>query len=657
MRSPTTAWVIATVGIILAVGTLVIHQVNESGMYFRDAFLAVGTLVIGARVASYNPDNRYGWLLLMAGSAAALSAVLGLVSQGPRVLQWTYLSIGFPSYAFMAIVVLLFPDGTLPTRRWRIPLIVLSTGLVLGTIGIATVAWQQPEMLYPDEGLLEFDSSWSHVAARIGLISLMIAAVLAPIVIGLRIRRADPAKRGPLIWGAFSAALVFVGLILESMRGDVPFVNVFVALVFPATTIIVIARYGLYDIDRIIHRSMVYGALVLAVAGVYVLTLWVARIVVPMVWVPDTAGQMREDAYVASGVAAVAATVVVLPLRAWLYEFIERRFYGDTERPYELLTDLARGVGTALTPTEILSAVVDGIAEGLRVPYVAVVLAPREHPERSAGTRRPWPVTSLDLVHRGTTIGSLLVQQRAPDEPWTRRERELLGALAVQAAAPAATVGLISDLQQARERLVTAREEEKRRLRKDLHDGVGPVLSGVRMQLRALAGATPPEAVLSGIEEDLTLASGELRRALDGLRPPALDRGLLSALRGIVDRHAQHSGIRITLVVPDELSAPAAAEVALYRILDEALTNCVRHAEANHIEVSVDRSTDRVRLVVIDDGKGFTGVRDGGVGTESMRQRCEELGGSFTIEANGLSGTAVTAIFPVEPDNEASAPQ
>lgn len=97
--------------------------------------------------------------------------------------------------------------------------------------------------------------------------------------------------------------------------------------------------------------------------------------------------------------------------------------------------------------------------------------------------------------------------------------------------------------------------------------------------------------------------------------------------------------------------------MALYRILDEALTNCVRHAEANHIEVSVDRSTDRVRLVVIDDGKGFTGVRDGGVGTESMRQRCEELGGSFTIEANGLSGTAVTAIFPVEPDNEASAPQ
>lgn len=652
MRSPTTAWVIAALGIILAVSTLVIDQVNESGMYFRDAFLAVGTLVIGARVASHDPDHRYGWLLLAAGNSAALSAVSGLASGGPRVIEWINLSIGFPSYALMAIIVLLFPDGALPSRRWRIPLVILGTGLVLGTVGIATVAWQQPELLEPDEGLLEFDSSfsWSHVAAQIGLIALMITSVLGPIAIGLRIRRADPAKRGPLIWGAFSAALVFVGLILESMSADVPFVSVFVALVFPATTILVIARYGLYDIDRIIHRSMVYGALVLAVGGVYVTTLLMIRTVVPTVRAPHTAGQATEAAYAASAVAAVAATLVVLPLRAWLYEFIERRFYGDTERPYELLTDLARGVGTALTPTEILSAVVDGIAEGLRVPYVAVVLAPREHPERSAGNRRPWPVTSLDLVHRGTTIGSLLVQQRAPDEPWTRRERELLGALAIQAAAPAAAVGLIRDLQQARERLVTAREEEKRRLRKDLHDGVGPVLSGVRMQLRALAGATPPEAVLSGIEEDLTLASSELRRALDGLRPPALDRGLLSALRGVVDRHAQHSGIRITLVVPDELNAPAAAEVALYRILDEALTNCVRHAEANHIEVSVHRSTEQVRLVVADDGKGFTGVRDGGIGTESMRQRCEELGGSFTIEANGLSGTTVTAIFPAGAD-------
>ena len=168
------------------------------------------------------------------------------------------------------------------------------------------------------------------------------------------------------------------------------------------------------------------------------------------------------------------------------------------------------------------------------------------------------------------------------------------------------------------------------------------------MQLRAaMAGRGPglDDTAMQAIEDDLSLASTELRRAIEGLRPPALDRGLAAALAGVVDRHAQ-SGLRIDLAMEDRLDPmPAAVEVALYRVLDEALTNCVRHAEASRVTVRIGREAGRPVLTVVDDGRGYAGPRAGGVGTESMRQRCEELGGSFAIDAAEPTGTRVRAAF------------
>ncbi|MEZ5090977.1 MAG: hypothetical protein R2719_15500 [Micropruina sp.] len=182
---------------------------------------------------------------------------------------------------------------------------------------------------------------------------------------------------------------------------------------------------------------MLYGILASALVGVYAL---LAAFVVRL-FPARRPGRGR------------AVALLALPLRDWLQRLIDRRVYGQSGSPYELLTALARGVGRALTPGDMLTEVVERVAEGLRVPYVAVLLEPGDQPERSAGTRRPWPVASLELVHRGATIGHLVVQQRAPDEPWLPRERRLLKALALQIAAPAAAVRLIRDLQHTRERL------------------------------------------------------------------------------------------------------------------------------------------------------------------------------------------------------------
>lgn len=625
-RAPALAWVIAGSGLVVTLGCFAIDSIIHTNIAIRDCVLAVATLIVGARIASHAPRNRYGWLLLLVGWLAAAAVAASLTSTGLALVVDRWASI--PSYAVLALSGCYFPDGRLPSRRWRVPVLLVVAGLCYGLVGFASLGVRTIGLPLGESA----SPGWDLDASRVGVAFLLLAAVLALSAIVVRIRRAPAVDRGPLIWAATSTALLILGMVLEAV--NVPYTAIMAALVFPAAGVIAIARYGLYDIDTVVHRSLLYGTLTLVVAGVYAA---VTTLVVAMRW-----------SVVPEAFAAAAAVVAVLPLRIWLQRLIDRWLYGSSRRPVELLTSLARGVGTALSPGDMLTAVVDGVAEGLRLPYVAVVLEPETSPERAAGAQRPWPVTSLELVYRGARIGELLVQQRAPDEPWRRRERRLLDDLALQAAAPAATVALIRDLQHARERLVTTREEERRRLRKDLHDGVGPALSGARMQLRAALAALAPStggAAAAAIEEDLSLASTELRRAIEGLRPPALDRGLAPALAGVVDRHSQ-GGLRIDLALPDRLQGvPAAVEVALYRVLDEALTNCVRHAAASMVTVRIERAADELVLFVTDDGRGYTGPRDGGVGTESMRQRCEELGGSFTIEAAAAGGTILRAAF------------
>ena len=624
-RAPVLAWTIAATGLTLTLAGLITDQVVGGRIEYRDCILAVATLTVGARIASHAPGNRYGWLLLLVGALAAVSAGLSLVTASgvPLSAGWT----SYPSYAALALTGCYFPDGRLPSRRWLPWVVALIVGLGVGVVGLASLAARAGGVPVGEPAA----PGWDRTAAGIGLVALLGAGLLALAAISVRIRRASPVSRGPLIWAATSTGLLVLAMLLEAV--DVPATAMLIALVFPAAGVVAIVRYGLYDIDTVVHRSLLYGSLTLAVAGVYAAVAFVA---------------VQWSALPAPFAAAVAV-IAVLPLRTWLQRLIDRWLYGATGRPDELLSALARGVGTALSPDDMLTAVVDGVANGLRAPYVAIVLEPRNLPERSSGAQRPWPVTSRELQYRGSRIGELVVQQRAPDEPWTRRERRLLDTLALQVAAPAAAVRLIRDLQHARERLVTTREEERRRLRKDLHDGVGPALSGARMQVRAaLAAGMPGQggAALQAIESDLGLASGELRRAVEGLRPPALDRGLTQAITGVVDRHA-HSGLRIDTVIDDRLEGVgAAAEVALYRVLDEALTNCVRHAGASRVRVHVERSHDRLTLTLTDDGRGYAGPRDGGVGIESMRQRCEELGGSLTIAAEATHGTVLLATLP-----------
>lgn len=640
-RLPAWAWALAGLGLAMLGITVAARFTGHIGVAPAETWtwvIAVVGLPIGARVASYAPRNACGWLLLGAGLCGATAVVTSLASNGPALwlTGWVY----WPAVGLLATALLLYPDGRLPSRRWLPALAVLAGAILVGSLALAIFSFRVPGALArlasSDVGV-----TWDLRAFAGALLAFFVGAVLAVAAVVSRLRRAAPAERGPLLWGAAGALLLVVSVVLDVTVG-VPLTWLGLVLALPAATAVGVLRYGLYDIDLLIHRSLANALLIAGVMAVYVTAIEVATYVVPVQ---------------AEALAAAAAAIAVLPLERTMRGGVRRWLYGQSSRPQELFSDLSRRIGVALTPEEVLGAVVTTVSEGLRVPYVAVRLCDQEQPETEHGRRRPWDVTALALAHRGEVIGELVVQQRAPDEPWSRRENQLLAALAAQVGPSAAAVRLTRALQAARERLVKAREEERRRLRNDLHDGVGPTLTGARMQARACLSATDNNAVaaaLQMLDSDLGSATAEVRRIVDGLRPAALDRGLTAALEGICARYAASLDVTLSTDGPATESPladlPAAVEVAVYRVVDEALANVVKHAGAQAAQVRIGRHDSRWLVVEIaDDGVGYRGPRDGGVGMSSMAERCTELGGTFGVAAEppGTPGTRLTARIPL----------
>jgi signal transduction histidine kinase len=266
----------------------------------------------------------------------------------------------------------------------------------------------------------------------------------------------------------------------------------------------------------------------------------------------------------------------------------------------------------------------------------------------------------LSLVYQGEPVGQLILAPRSGETSFGEADRRLLDDIAHQAGVAAHAVQLTADLQRSRERLVTAREEERRRLRRDLHDGLGPQLATQTLKLEAardLVPVDPGRAVelLSGLIDDSQSAIADIRQLVYALRPPALDElGLISALREQIAHYASDR-LSTTLDAPERLpSLPAAVEVAAYRIVQEALTNVLKHARANACSIRlalVGKGPHRtLGLEVQDDGVGLPAQHRTGIGLSSMRERAEELGGAFMIESG--RGTRVSAYLPAPQTEE-----
>lgn len=413
-------------------------------------------------------------------------------------------------------------------------------------------------------------------------------------------------------------------------------------LMMPLSIGIAILRYRLWDISILINRTLVYASLTALVVALYVL------IVGSLSALLQVSGNLLVS-LIATGVIAA----LFQPLRERLQRGANRILYGERDDPYRVLSSLGQRLGQAATPEALLPNVVETIALALKVPYAEIALKQGDELMTAASHGVPMSdLVRLPLVYQGENVGELALARRAPGETFTKMDMGLLQSIAHEAGMAAHSVQLIADLQRSRERLVTAREEARRRMRRDLHDGLGPALGAITLKLDAALNllASNPGAVekmLVELKGQTQTAITDIRRLVYELRPPALDDlGLASALREYAAQCSLNN-MSVSAEIPDNLPPlSAAVEVAVYRIVQEALNNVVRHANARNCVVRLSIDGD-FNIEITDDGVGLPPDRRSGVGLTSMRERAEELGGTFSAGALPGGGTRIVARLPL----------
>lgn len=402
-------------------------------------------------------------------------------------------------------------------------------------------------------------------------------------------------------------------------------------------------------------RRSVNRALTHSIVTTVVLASYAAIVAVLTALVED-----HEGVAVALGAAGLVA-FAAQPMHSLIQRRLDARLFGGLGDPYRVITGLARRLETTALPEDVLPGVVETVAHALHLPYVAIELQSQSGPVvvASTGTRN-GATTRLPLVHQAEMIGWLVLGTRSPRERLTGADLRLLQDLARQIGVAARGVQLVHDLEQSRSLLVAAREEERRRLQRNLHDGLGPMLAGISLAVQAARNmlASDPaaaDAVLERAVGDCRTATDDVRRLVYDLRPPALDRlGLAGALREQVDRlQAPTNGnesrpLAVAIEGVDDLGPlPPAVELAAYRIALEAFVNVNRHAHASTCTIRMMRDAHVVVVDVVDDGEGIGAGSRPGVGIMSMSHRAMELGGSCTLTELDGGGAHVHAELPM----------
>jgi len=654
---------LAVLGVGCTLGAVVLGAVADRGRAVDAGDAVLGLLYppVAALVLRRQPGSRVGWLLMVSAVngpyvLAGEYLLLHGATQGPVATVAAWLAAwGFvPYFVIVALVPLYFPDGTLPSPRWR-PVARALTGIVV--VGTVMAMFRDGPLDYAPQ----FTNPWA-IRGVVPLAILFVCAFTSFIVGGaigvgaqlVRMRRATGLERTRLQWLLLGESVLVV-CTLASLVLDAPalssalFAAGFAAL--PLAVAVAVLRHGLFDVGLVVGRAVLFSVLSgLLLLGYAALVATVGEL---------SAGERRLAV-------AAAALVALLAAAGWerAQRAVDRLLYGERRDPFAVATRLGTTLDAAAAPGEALQALAGEIARALRLPCVRIEPAdPRLVP---AGSGDPvpsaGPVDDLPLQSMGTDVGRLLVTHRHPGERWQRAERAALDDAARRAATLVWAAGLVADLQAGRERIVAGREEERRRLRHDLHDGVGPELAGMALQLERLAGRLgddPDLAALAGrLRDQMRRTVAAVRRAVDDLRPPALDElGLVEALREHVAAYRlpvpagpaarPDDPARVGVDAGPLPPLRAAVEVAAYRIATEAVANAVRHAEASTCTVSLRITGDDLLVEITDDGRGTPADAAPGVGSTSMRERAAEIGGALEVTTAAGAGTTVRARLPL----------
>ncbi len=618
-------------------------------------FMGLSTAVAYGAVSVTLRRSDAVWIRRVTAAIGATSGVALLA------MEWAWLGdvplAGFAVWlgswlwvvAYVAILTVLphvLPHGEVTAPRWR-PAFWLS----IATLVVASTMWAMTpyeEQDFPLQ-LRELENPLAsplalHPASVIAVGGLLVVSTgLAIASLAARWRRSTGVARQQLKWLLLgvAATLALAGMARIFLEGPTEVIAGLAMLPVPIALTVAVLRHGLWEIDTVVSRSITYAALSAAVILIYLSAVWLLG---------STVGDWTGAPVVATALAALVA----LPLRARLQRWVNLRVHGDVEEPHVSLARLGERLAAASDPqelsTKVLPAVVEQItrslrASGARLDLVNGTIASFGAPIDADAVDG---VTRVPLAYGGAPSGELAVQRPGGLDA---SDRLVLDRLATQAGVAAHTVLLAHEVQQAREAIVVAREEERRQLRRDLHDDIGPALAALALQAEAALNVPPADTdvaseLIARLVPRLNATVADLRALVHDLRPPNLDEfGLMASVHDLAD-HLTTPETEVTVKVGALPELSAALDVAAYRIVSEAVTNAVKHSGASVIAVELAFTDNTLTITVADDGSGLPAEPGHGFGLTSMRLRAEELGGEFSL-STGAEGTKVAARIPL----------
>jgi signal transduction histidine kinase len=645
--------------------------------------------LVGALIASRDPGNRIGLLFLWASLAPAVGfcsteLVTFLHDRGSRggtgaavlaVLGDAAWIIGI--LPVLVLLPLLFPDGELPSRRWRpvlwlifVTLALVFVALILGSrtlTGSAEQATFENPFHVPVISSVAEPIEGAFFPIFIGILAACVVSLI------LRFRRSGGVERQQIKWFAlavvFLLSVITLSEILLAFGIESPLFDILLVapafLFLPVTVGIAVLRYRLYDLDVVVRKTLLYGLLVAIATGVYV---------VVVVGVGTLVG--RESPFLTM-VAAVIVAVGFQPARVRLTHVANRIVYGKRATPYEVLAEFSERVGEAYAADDVLPRMARVVAEGVKAEHADVWLKIGDELRVSASwpsgngrgtTRLPLTKGSMPQIHgadvaypvehRGELLGALAVTKPVA-EPITPNDAKLVQDLASQAGLVLRNVRLteelrarLDDLRAAQRRIVSAQDEARRRLERNIHDGAQQQLVALSVKARlakGLAEKDPAKAVdiLGQLESDTTDALENLRDLARGIYPPLLaDKGLTAAL----EAQARKALVPVEVEADGVGRYPQDVEAATYFSVLEAVQNTAKHADASLVRIVLRHAEDELSFDVVDDGVGFDPATTGyGTGLQGIADRLTAQDGALEIRSAPGGGTAIAGRIPLKP--------
>jgi len=686
-----TAWGLLALGVVLAGAGMALAVINRSDIAQNLSFVVifVSMAYIGSLIASRRPDNAIGWLLLWTTLAIGTGFVSDEYSKytlvtNPGALPGGVWAAWASSWAWAVAIIpmvtflfLLFPDGHLPSRRWRPVAWAAASAFALVTVG----GMLNPNMdaSVPVKNPIGIEGAGKAIDAVIGgaFLSLVVLGLLSVWSLVLRFRRSRGDEREQIKWFALAAALLILSVVLSTIGQAAgiewlyeSWFNTVVSglgfLAIPAAVGVAILKYELYEIDVVIRKTVVVGVLAVFITVVYV------AIVAGIGAV--AAGSVSNR--LLPIVAAVVIAVAFQPVQAAARRLANRLVLGPRATPYEVLSAFSERVAGTYATEDLLPRMARLLGEGTGAQRAEVWLRVGEKlrpaaawPPSDEGTgSEPIPIQDGELPSLGSGVDALPVRQdgellgaiavtKPPSEPLSPEEAKLLAHLAAQAGLVLRNVRLteelrarLEELQASRVRIVAAQDQERRRLERNLHDGAQQQLVALAVKQRLAEGMVrrDPEkaaSMLAELQQDTTEALENLRDLARGIYPPLLaDKGLAAALESQARKAPVQTGVEADGVA----RYPQEAEAAVYFCCLEALQNVAKYADASRVTVSLSGRNGELTFSVADDGRGFDAETTPlGSGMQNMADRLAALGGSIEVRSRPGEGTTVAGRLPV----------